>query len=453
MNLSKKIFLGIFIPSILFITIISIFLINNNFNNELNQEFDKNIRQFESIYELNFNSEYYVPLEILNMNKDFFKEKKIYFEYYIDNELVYNSSDFVMKNEKLLDIKEKEYYLIVEKHNDEHYVIISKMTDEGILIFKKSVQGIYDHKYENIRITLSLLIILSIILLFLAFIISKKVTKPLKKMEKEMKKISEGNYDVKLKEGKDEIGQLCKNFNSMSAKIFINNKKMLDNIESKQLFIDNLAHEMNTPLTSIKGYAEAIEKFDITEEQKIKYLQYIQKETDRIREMYKKLLFLSYKENTKVEFNKVNLCNIYELLTIELKDKLESKNINLTFSNNLIEFYGDEELIMIALSNLVRNAINNSNENTKILINSYEKENTNYLEVIDEGIGINKENITKILEPFYRVDKNRSRRDGGAGLGLSMVKKIMDLHKGNIYIESKINEGSKFILEFPKDLE
>jgi signal transduction histidine kinase len=157
-------------------------------------------------------------------------------------------------------------------------------------------------------------------------------------MTKEMDRISNKDYNIKLKEGNDEIGIVAKKFNEMSKKIEENENELLQYIESKQMFIDNLAHEMNTPLTSIKGYAEALEKFDLSEDKRVKYLTYIQSESDRILDMYKKLLFLSYKSNVDFELDKVSIDKVMNIIIsreygeknyIHKKNDITKKYINM----------------------------------------------------------------------------------------------------------------------------
>lgn len=452
MKLAKKIFLSIYIPTLLSLITISSILIYNNFMKEKNLIIDTSLQQMTTInssIEKNSQEGKYDALQILKANQGFFYQKDIGFEYYKDETLEYNSdTSFKLNNQNILKIKEFKIPTIIEKHNNNHYLFAAYNMNDDVVIYKKSIESIYGNMYKNIRISLYTIIITNIFIIIVAYFLSKYITKPLNNLEQEMKKISNKNYDIKLKEGKDELGLLAKEFNNMAYNIKTNNEKMLENIENKQLFIDNLAHEMNTPLTSIKGYAEALEKLDLDDDKKHKYLKYIQDEATRIRDMYKKLLILAYKDD--IEFKEINFNNLIKDLKISLNDKLD--NHHLIINNNCNIFLGDEMLISICLSNLIRNAINNSSENTNITINTYEKDNQKYIEIIDEGIGISKENINKIFEPFYRVDKNRSRKLGGAGLGLALVKNIIEKHNGNIYIESKLNKGSKFILEFNKNV-
>lgn len=453
MKLSNKIFLGMFIPSIVIIIAIVSILIKSNFNNELNLIQDKSVQEYKNIIEnleINVTEEvtYYT---LINNYKNLYKEKGIYFEYYSNTDENINSGDFSVNNQKLLEVEDNKYNLIVEEHDDNHYVFVSYKINEDVLVYYKNIESVYDNYQQNINLSIILLIVLSILLMAVSYIISKLITIPLNNMTKEMDKISNKDYNIKLKEGKDEIGAVAKKFNEMSKKIEENEKELLNYIESKQMFIDNLAHEMNTPLTSIKGYAEALEKFDLSEDKKVKYLTYIQSESDRILDMYKKLLFLSYKSNVDFELDVVSIDKVMNIIKDDLKSRLEEHKTKLIIDNKCNEFHGDEIMFVMAISNLIKNALNNSDKGTNIYVNTYEKKDKLYIEVVDEGIGISKENISKILEPFYRVDKNRSRKNGGAGLGLSLILRIMDLHKGELKIESEEGKGSKFILIFNKD--
>ena len=451
MKLSLKIFLGIFIPSMISIFIISFFLLDNYVESIKKIELEKSYNEFNSINST-IKGESYNNSELKSLLSElstFFQNKRVNINYYRNNNLVYSNNDLDI-NEKLVDVKENKYNSYFNKTNGDNHLFISiRNNNSEVIVFSKNINNIYDSRDKLISICLILSISIVIIILVVAYIISKTLSKPLKKIEKEVKKVSLGEYDINIKEGKDEIGSLAHSINIMSKEIKNRNEELLSLIENKQLFIDNLSHEMNTPLTSIYGYIELFEKANLDDEQKYKALSYMKGETKRIIDMQSKLLMLSYKENTNIDKVKINLDNVLEHLNTELSDKLNNKNIKLHINNNIEELNGDELLVSLAISNLIRNAINNSESNTNITINTYTKDNYNYVEVSDEGIGISEEDIKKITEPFYRVDKARSRQNGGAGLGLSIVKKIMNIHNGELLIESKIGEGSTFILKFP----
>ena len=335
--------------------------------------------------------------------------------------------------------------------NDKNYIFVStKMGEDKTIVYIEDIDYIYNSRSVLIKNCIYIWLVMIVFIAIIAYIISKTLTKPLVKIQKEMEKLSKGDYKINLKESNSEFGKLAKSFNKMSKELEKRNNDLIESANNKQLFIDNLSHEMNTPLTSIQGYAELLQKANLTEEQKDKYLTYIQSESKRISDMYKKLLLLSYKKNADLDFKNVNISNVFSEIYKLLKNRLDSKNIDLIINNQLENIYGDETLIIMCVLNLVKNAINVSDINSKIIINALKINDKKYIQVVDYGPGISKENIAKITEPFYRVDKVRSRKNGGAGLGLSICKSIMELHRGDLKIESDIGKGSIFILEFPE---
>lgn len=453
MKLSVKIFLGICVPSIIVILIISMILINKNNDTILESETQKAIQDMKGIESniedsSNLNIKF---IELIDVISKYYKEKNIYLMYYENNNLEYQSNENIeLKNTEILNVNDDQYSSIVNQIENDYYIFVStKLNGDNILVYVKNINSVYEIRDNLIRICVYTLVISILIIAMIAYVISKTLTKPLVRMEKEMVKLSKGDYNIHLKEGKSELGVLAKNFNSMSKEIANRNNELLDLIDSKQQFIDNLSHEMNTPLTSILGYSELMEKANLKEEQKNKYLRYIQEETRRIMDMYKKLLMLSYKKNADFEKTSVDMSYVFNEIYIALKSKLEDNHMELIINNQLKNIMGDETLISMAISNLVRNAINVSKPESKIIINAFKMNNKKYIQVIDQGSGISKENIQKITEPFYRVDKVRSRKNGGAGLGLSICKNIMDMHGGELKIESEVGKGSIFILEFP----
>lgn len=458
MKLRTKIFLGICIPALMSIIILSSFLIKNSFNTnkqlQINlyiQELNNLKTSIETTKEKNNKYNYETILELIG---DYYKEKEKYIILYYKNDIIYSNNEQFNKIDKnMLKTDYENYNLQIKNDNKKYYAHLGlKLDEEYNLIYIRDITDIYIKKDNSVKLCSAIILILLMIVTAIAFLISKTLTKPLSKMKKEMNKLSKGNYDISLKDGNDEIGLLSRDFNIMSKELKKRNLELIDMIESKQQFIDNLSHEMNTPLTSIYGYAKLLENAALNEDQKIKYLQYIQDETNRISEMYKKLLMLSYKENNEIDIKEINLKKLLEEIIKELKPKMEKHKIKLVIENNVENIKADSMLLELAISNLIRNAIENTPENKKITIKT-EKTKIIKISVIDEGRGIKKEDIDKIVEPFYRVDKSRSRAHGGAGLGLSIVKRVIELHNGKLNIESEIEKGSTFTIEIPNNLQ
>jgi two-component system, OmpR family, phosphate regulon sensor histidine kinase PhoR len=244
-----------------------------------------------------------------------------------------------------------------------------------------------------------------------------------------------------------------------SNKIFIG--VILDKTEDRdrqifrEQFFQNASHELKTPITSIKGYAETLDsKLKNENGYEKKFLAAILRNTERLIRIVEDMLTISKLESSNVLFQpeRFDLFELFENLGMTVEGFIKIKNQKFEFSvKKKTIVFGDMVLLEHALLNLIQNASIYSSENSKIQLIS-EIDETNFLiTVTDEGLGIDQENIERIFERFYRVDTNRSRKEGGTGLGLSIVKHIVKLHKGEIFVHSIKNQGSKFTLKLPID--
>ena len=221
-------------------------------------------------------------------------------------------------------------------------------------------------------------------------------------------------------------------------------------------FVANVSHELKTPLTSINGFVETlIINENLSLDKRNRFLSIIKKESDRLKRLIEDILLLSSIEN------KNNLVTENVLLYDEFKEVYEminyisnSKKIDLSYN------FEDEEIVVQAYSdyikqlllNLIDNAIKYTPEGGKVTINQFSNNNEIVIEVIDNGVGIPKEDQNKIFQRFYRVDKARSRAVGGTGLGLAITKHIVHSLNGSISVESEFAEGSKFTIKLPKKI-
>ena len=220
--------------------------------------------------------------------------------------------------------------------------------------------------------------------------------------------------------------------------------KRLENMRSQ--FIANVSHELKTPLTSIKGFAETLRYVEDNETRK-KFLDIINKEAERLSRLINDILVLSKIESESIgEEEEFYPNNEIEDVIHMVEGVAKSKNINLVLEQtNLNLLYGDKDRFLQLVLNLVENGIKYSNEGSTVLIKSYSEENYYVLEVQDNGIGIPEEDLPRIFERFYRVDK--ARKSGGTGLGLAIVKHIVKSFNGDIQVESKLGVGTKFIVK------
>ena len=223
-------------------------------------------------------------------------------------------------------------------------------------------------------------------------------------------------------------------------------------------FLGNISHELKTPLFTIQGYILTLVEGGALKDKKVreKYLRRAAKGVDRIISIVKDLDLITQFESgiktvNRSEFNIYNLIvNVFDLLEFES----EKNNISLKLENNnnsLIYVNADQERILQVLTNLIVNSIKYGSDNgyTKVIVEDFNKEKV-IVRIIDNGEGIEKEHIPRLFERFYRIDKNRSRKKGGSGLGLSIVKHIIEAHNEQIFVKSEIGAGTEFSFTLSK---
>lgn len=214
--------------------------------------------------------------------------------------------------------------------------------------------------------------------------------------------------------------------------------------QSKNDFINNITHEMNTPLTSIKGYAELIENKMLPENKMDHAIKVIISETDKLSQLIKSIINYSSFEANNLDLYDVNVKDIVNQTIAKLANNAEIKGIKITTNLNDLIIKSRNEYIHEISTNLISNAIKYNKENGSI----YVEVNSTSLIVQDTGIGIEKENFNKIFDRFYTVDKSHNKNISGFGLGLAIVKKICKNNNYEINVDSKLNKGSTFTIKF-----
>ena len=260
-------------------------------------------------------------------------------------------------------------------------------------------------------------------------------------------------------------------FNSVSVqcglaleRIRLNKNLMIEKLESKRLqelsqlksyFVSSVSHELKTPLTSIKMFAEILKDNEtLKDETSAKYLSIIEGESDRLGRLINNVLDFAKIEKGVKEYNfsETDLNKITEnvMETMQYQFEIQKCKVNLELTESNTSIYADEDAISEALMNLLSNSIKYSGENKIISVETFIEDLYTGISVEDNGVGISKEDLKNIFEPFFRASGNESRSVSGACLGLAIVKHTVDAHSGQIKIESEIGKGSKFILMLPQ---
>lgn len=261
-----------------------------------------------------------------------------------------------------------------------------------------------------------------------------------------LKQISQGNFDVLLdtKDG-DVHHDFAVAINDMA--------KNLGNLETmRQDFISNVSHEIQSPLTSIGGFAALLQKNDLTAEQRQRYAQIIEAESKRLSSLSDNLLKLSSLDNNKIPLSKkeIRLDKQLERIALTLEPQWSAKELLLEADLQKCIFPGDEDLLSQVWVNLLHNAIKFTPAGGRISIALMAETEAAVVRISDTGLGIGPEDQMHIFERFYKADKARDRSLGGNGLGLSLVKKIVELHGGQVTVESGLGKGTAFTVTLPQ---
>lgn len=287
-------------------------------------------------------------------------------------------------------------------------------------------------------------ICISVISGFVLFALTKKITNPLNKLTKVADEIALGNYGkkVEVKKTDYEISVLSESVNSMSSAIEQKIKEIRKELEKRNTFVADFTHEMKTPMTSIIGYAQMLRSYDLDEKEKEQAAEAIYSEAKRLEKLSLQLLQLYVYQNENVEMEVLDLIEVGKQLNATLKYLSKKYDINYTIDFEKGTVFANSVLLLSLLYNLADNAFKASNPQTSIKIYSKTTPVAVQIYVEDKGRGIAKENISLLTEPFYREDKSRSRKLGGAGLGLALCKEIAKIHGTELNFKSKKNEGT-----------
>lgn len=307
---------------------------------------------------------------------------------------------------------------------------------------------------EQARMYIISAIVVSIIGMALGIAVLKHTLKPLKQMTNKLDEIDTSQLNTRLNEttGQIEIDKLSNKFNNMFDRLeksFIKEKQTNEKMKN---FILDASHELRTPLTSIQGFIEVLQMGAAKDKNHLDLaLRSILMESQRLNKLVNNLLALTkLEQNDYVETKKENIKSIIMEVSPQLEVLMQNRKLKIDLEDKIYCDVNRDQIKQV-IYNLVQNAINYTNEESgkiKISTRKVTKNNLRYIEisVSDNGEGMSEENINLIFDRFYRCDKHRSRKKGGYGLGLSIVKQIVDNHNGSIEVSSVVGEGSTFTI-------
>ncbi len=320
--------------------------------------------------------------------------------------------------------------------------------NQKIIVEVGTTKDILWASLENLLYILSFIVPIILIFSIIGgnFLIYKSFA-PIQKVLEELKNINATDLSARLKnsDNQDEINQLITEINNLLTRLELS-------FERISQFSSDASHELKTPLTIIKGELEIALRKDRNIDEYKESLKTSLNEVIVIEETINDLLFLAKNEKDLITTNMEELLYFDEIIDEsinEVKNFAKLHQIEIKFELiDTVEFKGYSNLLKIAIKNILKNAIQFSHKNSKVFVKSYKENGLFNISIQDFGIGIENNEQNKIFEKFYRTDKSRNKNSGGTGLGMSIVKKIIDIHKGLIRINSKADIGTTITISF-----
>ena len=395
----------------------------------------------------------------LNEKNEELKQKSSYLVVRKDNEIVYNGAE---NNEAVLQAL-PEYGTTDPDtgtgiYTDSDAQILVKQIDyvsevgeqESVFIVTSMDGSVPEIKTMVVQVIMAIFLILLVTGLMMIVWIYRSMITPLKKLQAAAENIKEGNLDFEIEAGgEDEIGELCVTFEEMRQRLKDNTEEKLNNERGNKALISNIAHDLKTPITAVKGYAEGIiDGVANTPEKVDKYVRTIYNKANEMDTLINELTLYSKIDTNRIPYNfaKINVAEYFNDCVEEIGLDLESKGIGLSYYN-----YASPDIVIIADPEQLRRVVNNIIGNSVKYMNKQQgfiqiriKDVGDFIQVEleDNGRGIAQKDLPYIFDRFYRTDASRNSATGGSGIGLSIVKKIVEDHGGKIWATSKEDAGT-----------
>jgi signal transduction histidine kinase len=338
---------------------------------------------------------------------------------------------------------------------------LEEMYSENDFDFSETGGKIYesmrDIAAESVMAVLLILILTSLVLDVWLY---SSIVKPLDKLKLAAQNIKMGNLDFEMpKISHDEIGDVCRDFEEMRVILKETSEQKLDSDREEKELIRNISHDLKTPLTAVKGYAQGLlDGVADTPEKQQRYIQTIVNKVNDMDKLIDELTIYSRLDTNRVPyaFKRINLKDYFDDCCDEINVDLEAQDIELVYNCHNVEnvyVYADVEQLKRVINNIISNSVKYMQEGRRgrIGIDLYDEGDYAHIIMTDNGRGIGTAELPRIFERFYRTDASRNSNQGGSGIGLAIVRKIIEDHKGKIWAESVEGEGTTMHICLRKD--
>lgn len=458
MKFTLKIIISVVaIISIIF-SISGIIMIKSNFKHSLEKTISQNIEAhtlerygMENNIDTNINKKGEISKEQLSIyarslvyylenNKKisiYINDEKLYSNIQIDDDTFKNLNNNKEIKYILKDIKNYKYMLVSSSIEINNYKIL--------LISRYDITDVFTERDRQLNYFYKIDIAVILVSAISICILSLFLTKPIIKLNETSKKITQGLYKERIDiKSKDEIGELAKSFNIMIDNIEDKINELELSVKQREEFITNFTHELKNPMTSIIGYADILKSGKYDNDVNLRAANYIFNEAKRLETLAHKLMDLMELSNEHITLESLDIVWFMNNLYKDINDTLGEIKLELNIEKAYV--VADKVLLESCLRNLIDNS-KKANPKDKIIRVVGKVENNKYkISIIDKGCGIPEEDLPRITESFYMVDKVRAKTNGRSGIGLSICEKIAKLHNSKLEITSKVDEGTSISL-------
>ena len=475
MKFADKLFLFMTALLTLMFAVFGIWMLSSDFSQLLNKEIERGndeSRMFHFLFEMGYQSteeygeEYAINRTLGSIADNVERGGSHVFVTKMDGTYVYGGEylermGFVAEVEALTNALNQtdNYGHCIRQINGGYYMFTAALTDiagGGICLGTcRELTNIYNNRQNLLsryRIALVCLLCVGGICIYM---LSRYITKPIRRLDKLAGRIADGAYELRSHNNSpDEIGALARNFNRMADQLVEQMQKKVLEAKQKEDFTAAFAHELKTPLTSIIGYADMLNSMKLSDAECHDAYFYIYSQGKRLESLSHKLLDLVSMDKNPLVFKPISTAALEENLRITMRPIWKQRGIKGKVDLEKATIYGDAELLLSLFYNLLDNAVKamDKEEVCFILIKGVCRNEKYEFKVVDNGRGIPADEISRITEAFYMVDKSRSRKEGGAGIGMALCQKIILLHHGVLKIDSKLGEGTVIKVTFPMQL-
>lgn len=339
---------------------------------------------------------------------------------------------------------------IIDMNQGKVIQVTSRCKDRYIINYY-DITDILRRRDSNYELYRQVIILASVVIAIILYLFSFYITRPFAKVTAMAERVAEGDYSVRVDAGyrkmkSYEAQKLAGTLNLLAANTEEYIQELKDSAQRKEDFLSNFTHEIKTPLTSIIGYADLLRTYDPAPNKRREYGSFIYNEGKRLEQLAMNLLQLIVLGKTEFEMTDMNTQELCKRLreTARFLGEKYSVAIHMDFEPAGLKV--EPSLMITAVLNLMDNACKASESGQEVTVTGKKGEKEYIITVTDTGCGIPAEEIHKIMEPFYMVDKSRARKQGGAGLGLALAQRIVSIHNGRIEIISKVGKGTSVML-------